>query len=126
MTTLAPKSLVTDLQAVCDSVSSMGSLPCVKALVVFNGVEGVSITESFNVSSVTRSARGHYVVAFSVALPDANYAVLGTSQSEGGTSLRAVHVAGGTTPTVNGFEFEAINPESLAYDSPRVMLVVLR
>lgn len=46
-----------------------------KAWVNFNGQSGASpvIRGSFNVSSVTRSGTGTYVVNFTNAMPDANY-----------------------------------------------------
>lgn len=45
------------------------------AWVNFNGASG-AIRSSYNVTSVTRSATGNYVVNLTVATSDANYAVL--------------------------------------------------
>ena len=49
---------------------------CAKAWVNFVGTTG-SINASYNVSSVTVTATGQYTVAFTTALTDANYAVVG-------------------------------------------------
>jgi hypothetical protein len=56
------------------STQTTGKQVC-KAWVNFNGQSGASpvIRGSFNVSSVTRSGTGSYVVNFTTAMPDANY-----------------------------------------------------
>jgi len=46
-----------------------------KAWVNFNGVTTTTIRDSFNVSSVTRSAAGIYTVNFTTAMPNANYSI---------------------------------------------------
>jgi hypothetical protein len=47
-----------------------------RAWVNWNGLSGASpvVKASFNVSSVTRASTGHYTLAFTTALTDANYA----------------------------------------------------
>ena len=72
-----------------------------KTWVSFNGSSGASptIRASYNVSSVTRTATGQYTVAFTNALPDANYAaVFGTQDNPGGAQW-AVARNGGTYST---------------------------
>jgi len=54
-----------------------------RAWVNFNGATG-AIRASGNVSSVTRSATGTYVVNFASAMPDVNYAVSAFAQWSGG------------------------------------------
>ena len=49
----------------------------------FNGVPTLSVRGSANVSSVTRSANGIYVVNFTTAMPDANYSVVGMNSGAG-------------------------------------------
>jgi hypothetical protein len=52
-----------------------------RAWVKFNGTTTPpTISASFNVSGVTRSATGQYVVTLTNALPDANGAVVGTAR----------------------------------------------
>lgn len=66
-----------------------GMLGVAKAWVNFNGVSGVSIYASFNVSSVTRNATGNYTVNFTTAMPDANYTMAGSSYADGNSSAGA-------------------------------------
>ena len=51
-----------------------------KAWVNFNGSGTVAISRAFNVSSITDIGTGYYTVNFTTAMPDANYALLGTSR----------------------------------------------
>jgi hypothetical protein len=55
----------------------------VKAWVNFNGTGTVAIRASYNVSSITDNGTGDYTVNFTTALPDANYAVVGSGHSAG-------------------------------------------
>lgn len=54
-----------------------------RAWVNFNGQGTVSIRASGNVSSITDNGAGDYTVNFTVAMPDANYAVVGQSGQDG-------------------------------------------
>jgi hypothetical protein len=54
-----------------------------KAWVNFAGSTGTINGTSFNVSSVTRSSTGNYIVNFTTAMPNANYAVAGSCGSGG-------------------------------------------
>ena len=58
-----------------------------KAWVNFNGVTTASISASYNVSSVTRTATGIYTVSFTSALADTNYAVIGSARVIGSSSI---------------------------------------
>jgi hypothetical protein len=57
-----------------------------KAWVNFNGTTATpsTIRDSFNVSSVTRRATGQYTVNFTTAMPNANYAAVGTHSDVSG------------------------------------------
>ena len=46
-----------------------------KAWVNFNGTGTVAIRRAFNVSSITDAALGTYIINFTNAMPDANYAI---------------------------------------------------
>jgi hypothetical protein len=46
-----------------------------KAWANFNGVTTVTVNSSFNISSITRSSTGIYVVTFTTAMSDANYPI---------------------------------------------------
>jgi hypothetical protein len=50
-----------------------------KAWVNFNGTGTVSIRAAFNVTSITDNGTGDYTLNFTTALPDANYAVVGST-----------------------------------------------
>jgi hypothetical protein len=49
-----------------------------KAWVNFNGTGTVAIRAAFNVSSITDNGTGQYTVNFTVAMPDTNYATVGS------------------------------------------------
>jgi len=57
-----------------------------KAWVNFNGTGTVAIRASFNVSSITDNGTGDYTVNFTASMPDANYALSGTSCDTTATS----------------------------------------
>jgi hypothetical protein len=52
----------------------------VKAWVNFNGTGTVAIRAGYNVSSITDNGVGDYTVNFTTAMPDANYAMGGSSK----------------------------------------------
>ena len=57
-----------------------------RAWVNFNGTGTVSIRNSGNVSSITDSGTGKYVVNFTTAMPDVDYALSGSAASNLTTS----------------------------------------
>jgi hypothetical protein len=75
--------------ATVSTVSGTAPLYMCRAWVVFTGSTGATLG-SGNVSSVTRSSAGQYVVNFTTAMPDANY----TAVSNVGNSAGAAQVAG--------------------------------
>ena len=59
-----------------DATSMQTGQQACKAWVSFNGNAGaVSVNAGFNVSSITEQSAGDYVVNFTTAMPDLNYAV---------------------------------------------------
>ena len=68
------------------SGTEMGTL-C-RAWVSFIG-SSASIRAGFNVSSITRSQAGTYLVNFTNSMPDANYAISGTDRKS--TRLNSSH-----------------------------------
>jgi hypothetical protein len=54
----------------------------VRAWVNFNGTGTVAIRASYNVASITDGGTGIYRVNFTTAMPDANYAAVGSTQGE--------------------------------------------
>jgi len=59
------------------------------------------IRASGNVTSVLRNAAGDYTITFTTAMPDANYAVVGSNQTSGAavSTVGSVGIKVGTTPT---------------------------
>jgi hypothetical protein len=84
------------ISTLSDGTNSTSSTNCIqgsaKAWVNFNGVSGASARASYNISSLTRSSTGIYVINFTNALTDANYCInmsisVGTSASGGYTTM---------------------------------------
>jgi len=98
-----------------------------RAWVNFNGVSGVSIRGSANVSSVTRSAAGLYIVYYSTAMPDANYAALATCQPNGfgGTFAGTGTTAAGSQTASQG-TIEVRNVTNTDFDSDWISFAVFR
>jgi hypothetical protein len=71
-----------------------------RAWVNFNGTGTVAIRASGNVSSITDNGTGDYTVNFTTAMPDANYAIVGTSNTATNTG-KVVMYSAGTAPTVS-------------------------
>jgi len=53
-----------------------------KAWVNFNGTGTVAIRASYNVSSITDNGTGQYTVNFTTAMPDTNYATVGSGYTQ--------------------------------------------
>lgn len=57
-----------------------------KAWVNFNGTGTVAIRAAFNVQSITDMGAGDYIINFTTAMVDANYAAVGSAESPDSTS----------------------------------------
>ena len=79
------------------TVSGTAPLYMCRAWVNFNGTTA-AINASGNVTSVTRTAAGTFTVAFTTALPDANYIAVGTTSAT--QYLRAVQTSTSATGSV--------------------------
>jgi len=87
------------------------------------------IRASGNVTSVLRNGTGDYTVNFTTAMPDANYAFVGTSSDNNDDSVGPVAVGAKSTasyvPTTTGRRFEtAFN--NINYDSTFCSVVIFR
>jgi len=95
-----------------------------RAWVNFNGTGTVAIRASFNVSSITDNGTGDYTVNFTTAMPDTNYAGVGTSRNysfvQDTTTL--------TTTEFRGYVFYASNTSGgqAKYDSSSVSVAIFR
>ena len=74
-----------------------------RAWVNFNGSGTVAIRGSGNVSSITDNGVGNYTVNFTTAMPDANYAVVGTGSGGSGTGASGVVVLAEALATTNSY-----------------------
>lgn len=81
-----------------------------KAWVNFNGITTTTIRSSYNVSSVTRTGTGAYTIAFTTAMPSADYAIVASTSPSFGTAPLLVELnltsAGAESPsTTTAFSF---------------------
>jgi hypothetical protein len=87
-----------------DGTNSTSATNCIqgsaKAWVRFNGTAS-TITNSYNVSSLTKNTTGDYTITFTNALANANYnTVLGCRNDFSGTNAdMAINIKFGTSPT---------------------------
>jgi hypothetical protein len=93
------------ISTLSDGTNSTSATNCIlgsaKAWVNFNGTVATpsTIRSSYNVSSITKNTTGDYTINFTNAMPNVNYALLGTSGfTQGGstTSMGVVSIRGGS------------------------------
>jgi hypothetical protein len=93
------------ISTLSDGTNSTSSTNCIKgsakAWVNFDGTVATpsTIRSSYNVSSITKNTTGDYTINFTNAMPNVNYALLGTSgYTQGGStsSMGVVSVRGGS------------------------------
>ncbi len=106
--------------------ASLASLSgVVKAWVNFNGVLGISIKASNNVSGIVRNSIGNYTVTFTTAFADAFYAAIVTTNKDGvnnGNRLIKSRTDNYTTTTVDII----ITGDSAYVDASVISLMVIR
>lgn len=99
-----------------------------KAWARFNGVSGVTIDSSFNISSITRSSTGIYVVNFTTAMSVSTYSVSGGASSNGSTggTVFQPFSSGGSSvaPSISSFTCQVNVPTVGTVDSPYISLSV--
>jgi hypothetical protein len=73
---------LTGIPAPAALTTASGSAPSysARAWVNFNGTGTVAIRASGNVSSITDNSTGDYTINFTTAMPDTNYAIIGSAQ----------------------------------------------
>ena len=99
----------------------------VRAWVSFNGTGAVAIRGSGNVSSITDNGIGDYTVNMTTALPDANYAVVGSSGGTSGTTQGAVYLLEQSTArTTSLFRVLTLNTAGSLVDTPYIDVMVIR
>jgi len=95
-----------------DGTNSTSATNCIqgsaKAWVQFTGSSTAVVNGSYNISSVTTTATGYYTIAFTNAMPNANYSALmsGGTVISGANSSQAIFTnnsAASVAPTTTGF-----------------------
>lgn len=106
------------------TVPSVNALQLAKAWVRWAGSTG-TIASSYNVSSVTRSSTGQFVVNFTTALADANYVPIGMVNG-GGASYGSygVYVQQSAAPTTTTCSISTLSNTGVAVDNISNQLVV--
>jgi hypothetical protein len=121
----------TTLQATAIQTDTLNSTSGV--LATQNGITGISkswlnyngstqtVLSSFNVSSVTRSSTGIFVVNFTTAMPSANFSALASANLQGGTTW--ISVSRDSAKTTTTVQLTCVN-ESLFADLTDISLAV--
>jgi hypothetical protein len=113
------------ISTLSDGTNSTSSTNCIqgsaKAWVIFDGTSGTR-RASYNVSSVTRSTTGQYVINFTNALTDANY----TFNISGTTPGSAFMFGSGalSTPTTTSLSIGTQNPSTSYTDYTYTSVVI--
>jgi hypothetical protein len=98
-----------------------------KAWVNFNGVSGsVAIRASYNVSSVTRSSTGVYVISFTNAFTDTNYCSVGMCGYNNTTGTMLSQEIGQYAPTTSSCTYSTLYQNGTLYDMQYVGVAVFR
>lgn len=101
-------------------VQSNGVTTNALAWVRWNGNTGATIS-AYNVSSVTRNAVGAYTLAFTSALADTNYMVLGaTTWQTGHTSSSTLEENGAYTKTTTSSQVYLLTNAATGGDAPTI------
>jgi len=104
---------------VSSTPTAVNTAQLAKAWVSFAGATG-TINGSFNVSSVTRSSTGNYVINFTTALPNANYsfALSAFNGDSGNVYHHAGYVSPPSTTQFNTYVYNfGGSPSDVAYTS---------
>lgn len=105
-----------------------GSAPIygARAWVNFNGTGTVAIRASGNVSSITDNGAGLYTLNFTAAMPDTNYATIGTAREVNGSTEGAFGLEASGTQTTTAVQVATYDGSFVLIDSTEVNVVVFR
>jgi hypothetical protein len=120
-TTTLTTATVTTLNAPSGVLATQNGMTGIaKAWVSFTSSGSTAIQASFNVSSVTYSASGVYVVNFTTAMPDANFVGVCTC-TQGGTA----YIATNGTRTTSSLQIKVYGQTGAAADATGVQVAIL-
>jgi hypothetical protein len=94
-----------------------------RAWVNFNGTGTVAIRASGNVSSITDNGTGDYTVNFTNAMPDANYAVNGLTNSPSGLDSFVMEINRTTTQTASLVRIRTFRSTTGVVNDPDIICV---
>lgn len=97
-----------------------------RAWVNFNGQGTVGIRAAGNVSSITDSGTGSYTINFMSQMPDANYALIGTSRETVSTGICVVVDRADVTRTTFAAAIQTIVPGAGLHDSAYNNVAIFR
>ena len=97
-----------------------------KAWVNFNGSGTVAIRDSYNVSSITDSSTGVYVVTMTNALANTNYAIIGNSMHLSGSylALSTIRDRDQSTRSTTQFQIDCLNSAGSVTDGQEIHVAV--
>jgi hypothetical protein len=96
-----------------------------RAWVNFNGTGTVAIREDGNVSSITDVTTGNYIINFSTAMPDANYAINITVKYTGSALFLATNQYD-TNPATSSCKFAVWTSSGSAIDTDYIYVAIFR
>ena len=104
--------------------------PC-RAWVNFNGTGTVAIRGSGNVSSITDNGTGDYTVNFTTAMPDVNYAAVGSSRQLTASGYLGITTDVNTssasfTRTTSAYQVQLQNVVGGLNDNPYTQIIFFR
>jgi hypothetical protein len=120
-------SLTANASNIMTALNASGSAPiyAARAWVNFNGTGTVTIRASGNVTSITDNGTGDYTVNLTVAMPDANYSVVG-SCAQSGSGGRWMQVSSAAAQTTTSYRATTFNNSNVATDLEYVQTAILR
>lgn len=120
------------ISTLSDGTNSTSSTNCIqgsaKAWVNFNGTTTATIRASYNVSSVTRIGTGQYTISFTNAMSDANYSIVGLTDSQSGDTTNAlVQISTqSVNPSASSFQIYTVLGSQQVVDRTYVCLSIFR
>lgn len=91
---------------------------CARAWASFKYTGSVIVNANGNIATITRSSTGLYTVTFTTAMPNANYAVVGSSFGSASASSSVGHTFGVYGKTTSGFNIDITDPSANNYADP--------
>jgi hypothetical protein len=117
------------ISTLSDGTNSTSSTNCIqgsaKAWVTYKGTSTQAILASYNVSSVTYSSTGNYIINLTNALADTNYAIAGSARYSGSGAV-TINIQQAGTLTTSAIPIIAIVTGVAAVDVTPVSVAVFR